>query len=72
MYNAHDTIDNRKLVKAMTQKGMKTSALASQTGITACTISHLRTGNRNTCLKTTTFRIADALGIEPSEIVSEV
>jgi DNA-binding Xre family transcriptional regulator len=71
MYEASDTIDNRKLIRVMTEKRMRTGELATQIGVTACTIAGLRSGRRETCRKSTTFRIADALGIEPVEIIAE-
>lgn len=71
MFEAYDIIDNRKLVRIMTEKRVKTNLLSRKTGLTEVTISGLRTGKRNTCLKTTTFRIADALNIKPEDITAD-
>ena len=67
-YGSYDPIDNRKLVRIMTSKGIRTGELAKMTGLTDVTIANLRTGKGTRCYKTTSFRLADALGISPEEL----
>lgn len=60
-------INKNKLAVAMTKSGLDFSKLALKAGVSRQTISYINNGK--TCTPTTAKKIADALGVDVTEII---
>ena len=62
-------IDGTKLVAVMVKKKMNAKQLAEVSGVSRQTISSMRSGNR--CAVDALIKIAEALGVEPKELLDD-
>lgn len=59
------------LLKIMDEKGINTKVLSKNANLNKCTISHLRgKSTLNTTTLETLMKLADALGVDPTELYS--
>lgn len=63
-------IDRVKFATALARKDFSSGELARRTGLSRVTISSVKNGR--SCSKTTAAKIAAGLGVDLSQIVSEV